>query len=368
MKPKSTLQGLSVYQPGKPLEEVKRELGLSQVIKLASNENPFGCSPQVWNALREEEHHTAMYPEGLAPQLREKLAVYHKVHPETIIFGNGSDEVVQLIARSFMEPGKESVMADITFPRYKTQVLIEGGIPVEVPLKDGVHDLEKMADAITDRTQIVWICNPNNPTGTIVSHQELERFLDRIPKHVLVVVDEAYQEYVDDSSYPDTLSLLEKDPRLIILRTFSKIYGLAAFRIGYGIASESIVTELNKVREPFNTNRIAQRAASAALEDQDFIQRCHQANQEGKKQIQEQLDEWGLFSFPAQGNFILMDTGRSADSVFQCLLHKGIIVRSGRALGYPTYIRVTIGSQEQNHLFLKGLASCLDKPFRDRMS
>lgn len=365
MEPKRALRGLPVYEPGKPLEEVKRELGLSKVIKLASNENPFGCSSGVWEALQEEEAFTAFYPEGEAPLLRTELARHLGVAPEGILFGNGSDEIIQMIARAYLEVGDEAVMADVTFPRYKTQTVIEGGIPVEVPLKEGVHDLEGMADAVTDRTRIVWVCNPNNPTGTIVSREELEEFLERIPEHVLVVLDEAYQEYVDDPSYPDSLSLMKKDSRLLVLRTFSKIYGLAAFRIGYGVMPEAVVKELNKVREPFNTNRIAQQAARAALADQAFIHHCRKANREGKEQIQEQLDTWGLDYFPSQGNFLMLDTGRGADEVFQCLLKQGVIVRSGVALGYPTCIRVTIGNEEQNRFFLKGLASCLDKPFKE---
>lgn len=366
MKPKSVLNGLPVYQPGKPLEEVKRELGLSEVIKLASNENPFGCSPRIWESLQEEAAQTALYPEGSAPELREKLSSHLGVDPEKILFGNGADEVIQMIARAFMEPGVEAVLADRTFPRYQTQIVIEGGEPVEVPLKEGVHDLDAMAQAVTDRTRIVWICNPNNPSGTIITQEQLEAFLAKLPEHVMVVMDEAYFEYVDDPAYPDTLSLLEQDPRLVVLRTFSKIYGLAAFRIGYCVASESIITELNKVREPFNANRIAQRAARAALEDQEFVDHCRKANQAGREQIQKQLEEWGLSSYPSQANFVLVDTGRPADEVFQCLLQKGVIVRSGEALGYPTHLRVTVGDEKQNRRFLETLAVCLDKPLKEQ--
>ncbi|MFD1395027.1 histidinol-phosphate transaminase [Kroppenstedtia eburnea] len=366
MEGKNALRGLPVYQPGKSLEEVKQEFGLSEVVKLASNENPFGCSPRVWEALREEQSHTPLYPEAEAPQLRGELARSLGVDPERLVFGNGSDEIVQMIARAYLDQGDEAVMAEVTFPRYKTQTVIEGGVPVEVPLKDGVHDLEAMAAAVTERTRLIWVCNPNNPTGTIVSGKELEAFLERLPEHVLVVVDEAYFEYVEDPSYPDSLALLKKDPRLLVLRTFSKIYGLAAFRIGYGVTSEAIVGELNKVREPFNTNRIAQRAARAALTDQEFVQRCQKANREGIEQIQRQLVEWGLSAFPTQGNFLLIDTGRPADEVYQSLLKQGIIIRSGAALGYPTHIRVTIGNEEQNRLFLQGLAACLEKPFTER--
>jgi histidinol-phosphate aminotransferase len=352
---------LPVYQPGKPLEEVKRELGLKEVIKLASNENPFGCSPAVWESLAAEREFFAMYPEGTAPDLREELARHLGVEEGRLIFGNGSDEIVQMLARAYLEPGSESVMADRTFPRYETLTRMEGATPVKIPLTDGVHNLEAMLAAVNERTRIVWICNPNNPTGTIVDRDALVRFLDHIPEHVLVVVDEAYYEYVTDPAYPDTVSLLERYPQLFVLRTFSKIYGLAAFRIGYGIGHPDVVTELNRVREPFNVNRLAQRAARAALVDQAFVERCRRLNREGVETICRQLDEWGLAHFPAHGNFVLLDTGKPADEVFQSLLQQGIIVRSGQALGYPTHIRVTVGSPEQNARFLDALAACLGK-------
>ncbi|PTM58691.1 histidinol-phosphate transaminase [Desmospora activa] len=362
MKAKSTVQGLPVYQPGKPLEEVKREFGLTEVIKLASNENPFGCSERVWQSLLEERENLALYPEGQAPELRAQLANHLGIEEGRFVFGNGSDEIIQMIARAYLEPGTESVMAKITFPRYDTQVRIEGSRPVTVPLVDGTHDLEAMAAAVNEKTRIVWLCNPNNPTGTYFSEAALRQFLDRIPPQVLVVVDEAYYEYVVAEDYPDTLAFAQSDPRLLVLRTFSKIYGLASFRIGYAIADPAIVMELERVREPFNANRLAQRAALAALGDQGFVQLCKQANRQCMQQIESQLEQWGLSWFPSQANFIMLDTGRSSDEVFQGLLQRGIIVRAGSALGYPTTIRVTVGRPEQNRLFLEGLAACLDKP------
>ncbi|MBH8603377.1 histidinol-phosphate transaminase [Thermoactinomyces sp. CICC 10522] len=361
MQPKATVRGLPVYQPGKPLEEVKRELGLEEVIKLASNENPFGCSPKVWPALAGEQGRFHLYPEGLAPELREKLAEHLETDPRRIIFGNGSDEVVQMIARAYLEPGTESVMADRTFPRYETVVRIEGATPVKVPLKNGVHDLEGMLEAITEKTRVVWICNPNNPTGTIVSGDDLSDFLDRVPEHVLVVIDEAYYEYVTDPSYPDSLSLLDYNPQIVVLRTFSKIYGLAAFRIGYGVGHPDVITELNRVREPFNVSRLAQTAAIAALEDQSFVVYCRNQNRLGLKKITEKLEEWGLGYYPAHGNFLLIDTGFPAGEVFEALLRQGVIVRSGEALDFPTHIRVSIGTQEENERFLHSLAEFLKK-------
>ncbi|MRG27705.1 MULTISPECIES: histidinol-phosphate transaminase [Laceyella] len=361
MQPKASVRGLPLYKPGKSLEEVKRELGLEDVIKLASNENPFGCSPRVWKALEEIKGEFQYYPEGAAPELREKLAEHLEVDPRRLIFGNGSDEIVQMLARTYLEPGAESVMADFTFPRYDTVTRIEGGVPVVVPLREGVHDLEGMLAAITEKTRLVWICNPNNPTGTIVGQDLLSDFLDRIPPHVLVVLDEAYYEYVTDSTYPDSISLLDYNPQIIILRTFSKIYGLAAFRVGYGIAHPDVIAELERVREPFNVNRLAQKAAAAAVEDEAFVLYCRNQNRMGIKQMTEKFDEWGLSYFPAHGNFILVDTGHPADEVFQHLLHRGVIVRSGVHLGFPEHIRVTVGKKEQNERFLEELHAFLQK-------
>jgi histidinol-phosphate aminotransferase len=222
-----------------------------------------------------------------------------------------------------------------------------------------VHDLEGMLAAITDKTRVIWICNPNNPTGTIVSHDVLSDFLERIPEHVLVVIDEAYYEYVTDPAYPDSLALLDYNPQVIVLRTFSKIYGLAALRIGYGVAHPDVIAELNRVREPLNVSRLAQRAAIAALEDESFVFYCRSQNRFGIKQITEKLEEWGLHYYPAHGNFILLDTGFPAKEVFEFLLKQGIIVRSGEALGFPTSIRVSVGTKEQNERFLSSFASFL---------
>lgn len=361
IKAKKSIHGLPVYQPGKPLEEVKRELGLERVIKLASNENPFGSSKEVWKAIEQGKDALQLYPEGLAPDLREKLAEHLEVDPRRLIFGNGSDEIVQMIARSYLEPGAEAIMADLTFPRYETVTKIEGATPILVPLQNGTHDLDGMLQAISEKTRVVWICNPNNPTGTIVGREELERFLDQVPGHVLTVIDEAYAEYVTDSSYPDSLSLLDYNPNIIVLRTFSKIYGLAALRVGYGVAHPDVVTEMNRVREPFNVNRLAQLAASAAVEDQTFVFYCRNQNLNGRKQITERFDQLGLFYYPSHGNFILFDTGYPANDVFQFLLHRGVITRSGVGLGFPTFIRVTIGSKEENEIFLKELQAFLDQ-------
>ena len=266
MNPKPNIVDLPVYKPGKPIEEVKKELGLSEVIKLASNENPYKRpSPSAKAAILAELDNLFLYPDGSAAELTAALAAHLNVKPDQIIFGCGSDEIIALIARAFFLPGDETIMADRTFSVYKSNADIEGAVTIEVPLAEGTHDLEVMLARVTDRTKVIWICNPNNPTGTIVPEEALVTFLDSVPSQVMVVLDEAYCEYVTDLSYSDGVKLLERYPNLVILRTFSKIYGLAALRIGYGVANPQIITLINQVREPFNTTRISQAAALAAI-------------------------------------------------------------------------------------------------------
>ncbi|WP_034670935.1 histidinol-phosphate transaminase [Ectobacillus panaciterrae] len=349
------LQNLGVYKPGKPIEEVKRELGLHRIIKLASNENPLGYSPLAKDALMREMEKITFYPEGTAPVLAEKLAEKLEVASEQILVGNGSDEILHLLTRSYIRPGDEAIMADVTFPRYETNVRIEGGEPVILPLIEGVHDLEGMLAAITDQTRMIFVCNPNNPTGTIVSKMGLKSFIDRVPDHILLVIDEAYFEYVTTEDYLNTVPLVHSYPNLIVLRTFSKIYGLAALRIGYGIMHPTFVQELIKVKEPFNTNRMAQAAALASLEDSGFIEKCKRENDEGRQYISTEVEKMGLSCFPSQGNFVMVKLNRSGDDVFHSLLHKGIIVRSGGVLGLPETIRVSVGTKEENEEFIQAL-------------
>jgi len=355
MHPKQRILGVPVYQPGKPIDEVKRELGLTDVIKLASNENPYGCSPKAIEAIQQQLESLAIYPDGGTYLLRQDLAKHLQVAPEQLIFGNGSDEVVQMISRTYLEAGTNTVMATPTFSQYRSNAMIDGAELREIPLKDGVHDLDAMADAIDAHTRVVWVCNPNNPSGTIVSAAELEAFLQRVPREVLVVLDEAYYEYVVAPEYPQTIPLLPSYPNLIILRTFSKIYGLAALRIGYGVASKQVIDHLNHVREPFNTSTIAQAAARAALADQEFVADCREKNRAEMKRLTDQFDKWGLKYYPSQTNFILVDIGMDSDQVFRGLLEQGVIVRSGKALGFPGYQRITVGTAEQNERVLQAL-------------
>ncbi|MGZ0053226.1 histidinol-phosphate transaminase [Brevibacillus gelatini] len=355
MQPKQRILNAPVYQPGKPIEDVKREFGLTEVIKLASNENPYGCSPKAKAAIAEQLDSLALYPDGASLSLRWDLAEFLGVKPGQLIFGNGSDENLLMIARAFLSEGTNTVMATPTFSQYRSNAIIEGAELIEVPLKNGVHDLEAMAAAINEKTKVVWVCNPNNPSGTIVTAKELEAFLEKVPRSVLVVLDEAYYEYVVDPEYPQTVPLLDQYPNLIILRTFSKIYGLASLRVGYGIASEELVSALEHVREPFNTGALGQVAARAALHDQEFVVACRERNREGLKQLTDAFDEWGLSYFPSQTNFILVDLKKDSDEVFKKLLAQGIIVRSGNALGFPGYQRITVGTKEQNEKLLSVL-------------
>jgi histidinol-phosphate aminotransferase len=358
MQPKPNIVNLPVYQPGKPVDDVKRELGLTEVIKLASNENPFGSSPKAKEAIAREVENISIYPDGAAVELTNAVAKYHDVNADQIIFGAGSDEIILMIARAFLVPGDETIMADQTFPQYKHNVQIENGVSIEVPLKNGTHDLIAMQQRINDKTKIVWVCNPNNPTGTINTSDDVEDFLSKVPSHVLVVLDEAYCEYVEDPSFPDGLALLKKYPNIILLRTFSKIYGLASLRIGYGIGRPDVIRSINQVREPFNTSRFGQAAALAALQDEDFITKCRQANKRGLAYYQSAFEELGLQAFPAHGNFIMVDVKRPAQDVFNALLRRGIIVRGGHRF-YPTYLRITVGSKEQNEKVIAALTAVL---------
>ncbi len=360
MQPKPNIVNLPVYQPGKPVEDVKRELGLSEVIKLASNENPFGASPKVKEAIARELANISIYPDGAAVDLTSAVARHHSVEPGQILFGAGLDEMIALITRAYLRPGDETVMAASTFPQYRHNAVIENADIIEVPMKDGTHDLPAMLAQISERTRIVWICNPNNPTGTIVAKDELEAFMSQVPASVLVVLDEAYCEYVDDPSFPNGLALLERYPNALVLRTFSKIYGLASLRIGYAIGDPAVIRSINQVRGPFNTSRFSQAAALAALEDQAFVEQCRRVNKEGIRTLKEAFGRMGLESFPAHGNFVLVDVKRPAMEVFEALLRKGVIVRGGHK-GYPNHLRVTVGSPEQNAKVIAALEAVLQE-------
>lgn len=361
MKWNEQILQLNPYEPGKPIEEVKREYGLDQVVKLASNENPYGQSAKVREKLTQLNIDYAIYPNGNATDLRSAVASFLNVKPTQLIFGNGTDEVLQILSQALLGPEKNTVMAKGTFSQYKHNAVIEGAEIREVPLKNGYHDLDNMLEAIDEDTAIVWLCSPNNPTGTYIKEKEIKSFLNRVPKNVLVVLDEAYYEYVVADDYYDALSLLAEYENLLVTRTFSKIYGLASFRVGYGIASERIIQKLEPIRQPFNTNVLGQYAAAIALKDQDFVTKCRRLNREGLKQFYDFCQKHGLSYYESQANFILIDFARDGDDVFQFLLKNGFIVRSGKALGFPTCIRITVGTAEQNNAIIQLLEKYLSE-------
>ena len=351
---------LRPYVPGKPIEEVQRELGLTDVIKLASNENPLGPSPRALEALAAAAAGIALYPEGSAPALRRAVSEVTQMPENTLIFGNGSDEVLHLVALSFLQPGDEIIQGDPSFSMYEIYAAQCNSVPVKVPLKNYAHDLDAMADAVTDKTRIIFIANPNNPTGTLVRQAEVKRFLDRIPERVLVVFDEAYNEYVTDPEKPDLRPFVLAGRNIVILHTFSKAYGLAGLRVGYGITRPEIAEVLNRVRSPFNINLAAQAAAVAALTDAEHVRRTVALNTEGLRYFYAEFEKMGLAYVPSEGNFVLVDTGRDSREVFEALQQKGVIVRAAHGMGLPQHIRVTTGTMPQNQRFIASLKEVLN--------
>lgn len=352
------LTNLSPYKPGRPIEDVKREYGLEHVVKLASNENPLGCSPKAVEAIKNALDSLNLYPDGNCTALKEALSKKLNLSVENIILSSGLDEMIDLLAKTFFKKDDEVVMADITFPRYIATTMMMGAKPVIVPLVNWTYDLKGMLNAITEKTKLIWLCNPNNPTGTMFTEKELVDFLDKVPDDIIVVYDEAYREFVTRDDYPkDSLKFLDKYPNMIILRTFSKIYGLAALRVGYTMASKEIIENINKVRGPFNVNTLAQVAALAALEDEDFINKTYDLNVEGKNYLYEEFDKLNLDYAPSETNHIFVNVGRDGNEVFVELQKRGVIVRPM----VETYIRVSIGTMEENRLFIEKLKEVLGK-------
>jgi len=352
---RDVLKDIAPYVPGKPISDVQRELGLSEVIKLASNENPFGFSSKVEKALKDAFSELPLYPDGNSTVLREKLAEKHGLNPEQFVFGAGSNEIITLIAQIFLEPGDESIFADPSFVWYDTAVRVSGAKPVVIPLKEYTHDLEAMKNAITDKTRIIWVCNPNNPTGTIVTKQQLEEFIDSVPGNIVIVLDEAYYEYARGGDYPETVPLLEKYPNLIILRTFSKAYGLASLRVGYGMASAEMVSYLNRIRPPFNVNTLAQVAAVAALDDQDFVNNTVTETKKGLEFLYGAFDRLNLHYVRSYANFVWVETKLSSQELFKKLLTRGVIIRPFMG----NWVRITVGTPEHNRLLVHAMEEVL---------
>jgi histidinol-phosphate aminotransferase len=357
---RSAIFNLKPYFPGKPIEEVKRELGLDNVIKLASNENPLGPSPLAQKAVASAVNQLHFYPDSNCYELKRKLSQKYDQPVDTVLVGNGSDEILKLIAETFLNPGDEVILPQPTFSEYQFSATVMDGVCLSVPLRDFTLDLPAMLEAITQRTKILFICNPNNPTGTIVTQEQLDRFMEEIPDHVLVVFDEAYSEYADSNDFISGLKYLQQGKNVVVCHTFSKIYGLAALRIGYAFTTVEIADAVKRVTEPFNVNLLAQKAAFAALDDSEHLQASRELNWQGKKYLYQQFDAMGLKYVPTQANFILLDTGKDCRQVFQRLLQLGVIVRTGDIFGYPTYLRVTVGTAEENTRFIHSLQSVLE--------
>lgn len=357
---KKALDGMSPYKPGRSIEEVTKQYGLKEVIKLASNENPYGCAPSVKEFMATATIQHEIYPDGHASALRSKLAIQHSVTEDTILFGNGSDEIVMIISRALLSPEVNTVMATPTFPQYAHSAKIEGAEIREVPLKaDGQHDLDGFLNEIDSKTTVVWVCNPNNPTGNVIPSADLKAFLEQVPETVLVVLDEAYFEYVTASDHVDSVSLLEQYPNAIVLRTFSKAYGLAAFRVGYAIGHPEVITNLNKVRNPFNNNSFGVVLADKALDDAAFIEKCRELNRQQRERFKDYAGRKGIHIYDSETNFVLIQVPGDADEAAEKLLQQGFIIRSGNALGTPGYVRVTIGTEEQTSKFFVAFDSLL---------
>ncbi len=345
------IKNISPYVPGKPIEELERELGISGSIKLASNENPLGPSPKAVAAVKKALEGLNRYPDGSGFYLSQALAKHYDVDIARIILGNGSNELIELAVRTFVQPGDEVISADPSFVVYKMITQAAGGANVIVPCRDGRHDLEAMAERITEKTRIVFIANPNNPTGTMNTKIEMDRFMARVPDHVLVAVDEAYFEYVTHADYPESLDYLRADKNLLALRTFSKIYGLAGLRIGYGITTPMVAELMNKVRQPFNTNSLAQVGALAALADRKHVEKSVANNIEGKKFICQSFDQLGITYYPTETNFVMFETSKDGRELYSSLLKKGVIIRH---MG-GNRLRVTIGLPDENKRFMTEL-------------
>jgi histidinol-phosphate aminotransferase len=356
----SYIRGIAAYQPGKPTLELAREMNLEEadIVKLASNENPLGPSPAAAATIQGQIAELARYPDGSGFDLKQKLARHYGVDPAQLVLGNGSNDVLELVGRVFLAPGTSAVFSQHAFAVYPLTVQSTGAKAIQVPAREYAHDLEAMAAAVRDDTRVLWIANPNNPTGTFARASAVRALLQRVPRRVIVVLDEAYNEYLPDALREDTLAWLHEFPNLVITRTFSKVYGLAALRVGYGIAHPDVADLMNRVRQPFNVGSIGQAAAAAALDDRAFVERSRKLNVAGMQQIVQGLEPLQLQHIPSVGNFLTLRVPQAAQ-VYQRLLRQGVIVRPVAAYELPDFLRVTIGLEAENARFLSALRSAL---------
>ena len=357
LKPNPGIETIKAYQGGKPIEEVKRELGISDIIKLASNENPLGPSPLAQQAIKEISTQVHFYPDGNAFYLKADLAKHLNVTEDHLLLTNGSNEVLQLVGETYLGPGDEVIYAEGAFVVYGLVATVTRATPVVVPMQNDTHHLPAMAAAITDKTKAIFIANPNNPTGTMVTAKETAHFMAQVPEDVLVIFDEAYYEYVTHPDYPHTLPYVMDGRNFIITRTFSKIYGLAGLRIGYGIAPPTVIATMNPVRQPFNCNAVAQAAARAAITDTEYVKESQMLNEQGKVFLYHAFDNLGLRYIKTEGNFIMVFVNQPGADMAEAMMKKGVIVRAMAGYGYPDAIRVTIGKQKENERFLEVLSS-----------
>ncbi len=356
------VRALAPYEPGKPISELAREMGMREetIVKLASNENPLGFGPRTRAAIEAALSDLARYPDGNGHELKTALARRHGVDTNTIVLGNGSNDVLELVSLAFLGPGRSAVYSQHCFAVYPLATQARGARGIQVPAKHYGHDLAAMTAAIEDDTAVVWIANPNNPTGTLAPPAELEAFVRRVPERVIVVVDEAYHEYLPPELRAETVKWLRRHPNLVVTRTFSKAYGLAGLRVGYALAHPSVADLMNRVRQPFNVNRVALAAAVAALDDMEFVARSYAENLQGMRQLEEGARRLGLDWIPSYGNFLAIRVGR-AHEVYRRLLRRGVIVRPvGGPYGLPEHLRVTVGTARENEKFLAALAASLE--------
>ena len=347
------------YTPGKPLEELEREYGIDDSIKLASNENPIGPSPLAVAAIKESTKKLNRYPDGSGHDLIRKISNHIGFSPQHIVLGNGSDEIIGMLAFAMLQPGDEVILPIPSFLMYEIMVRGAGATPVFAPLTSLSIDLEEIKKKMTSKTRMIFLCNPNNPTGTVISKKDFENFIQEMPSGVIVVVDEAYIEFVRDQNCVKSLEYLDNITPLVTLRTFSKAYGLAGLRIGYGVMPLEIADILNRIRLPFNTNSLAQAGAAAALEDTIFLEKVMSLVHEGLDYLYDALDTLGVTYFSTQTNFFLIDVRKDADEIYEDMLRQGVIVRSMKSYGYPNYIRINVGLHEENVRFLKALEKSL---------
>lgn len=358
------IKKLKPYKPGKPIEELEREYGISNSIKLASNENPLGPPKSALEAIKTHATKVHMYPDGSGYYLTRKLAEKNKVNPDQIVLGNGSDDIIGLLTTAFLKQGDQAIMTDPSFLMYEITVNSAGAESIFVslasPENDFAIDLDTIAQKINDKTRMIFITNPNNPTGAIIKKEAFERFCAQIPDDVVLVIDEAYIEFAHDAQCMKGRDYIEGPQPVVVLRTFSKAYGLAGLRVGYGLMDKDIAQILNRVRMPFNVNSLAQAAALAALDDTDYLQKSKKVIQDGLSYLYGELDNMGIEYYKTQSNFFLIYVKRSADEVFEALLHEGVIVRSMTSYGYPEYIRLTVGLPEENRRFIKAFEKVMN--------